>query len=409
MLMFDSPARIDTNLDSRSISFENPRGERGAGGSTANGRKGSPNKWISPGEKVVLADIQGAGRIRHFWMTFMADIPEEMRAVWMEVYYDDLDSPSISVPCLDFFGLPHGRPVAYYSALTSVQEAHGFNAYFPMPFRKRIRMELTNSGSKAINLYYQVDYTLEPFDPQEGYLHVTFNRENLTTLKRDFTIAAGLHGPGRFLGSSIGIRVQQDGMLWFGEGEFKVYRDGDTQLPTICGTGLEDYLGSAWGLAGQHTALYSGLPSYVAAPRKESGPPSMEEVLNAPMPDFVGFYRWHIPDPIIFKESFRATIQQIGVVIGTGEKARDAQKKYTPAGFGWATPGAKNWAAFIGPGEHKEMPPDFLIGIAERRDDYSAAAFLYCREAQPVPRLKIDQATADIGLRTYEKAPPRLF
>ena len=174
----------------------------------------------------------------------------DARAVWMEVYYDDLDSPSISVPCLDFFGLPHGRPVAYYSALTSVQEAHGFNAYFPMPFRKRIRMELTNSGSKAINLYYQVDYTLEPFDSQEGYLHVIFNRENPTTLKEDFTIAAGLHGPGRFLGSSIGIRVQQDGMLWFGEGEFKVYRDGDTQLPTICGTGLEDYLGSAWGLSG---------------------------------------------------------------------------------------------------------------------------------------------------------------
>ena len=52
------------------------------------------------------------------------------------------------------------------------------------------------------------------------------------------------------------------------------------------------------------------------------------------MPDFVGFYRWHIPDPIIFKESFKATIQQIGIVIGTGAKARDAQKKYTPAGLG---------------------------------------------------------------------------
>jgi hypothetical protein len=77
--------------------------------------------------------------------------------------------------------------------------------------------------------------------------------------------------------------------------------------------------------------------------------------------------------------------------------------------LGWATPGGKNWAAFAGPGEHKETPPDFLIGIAERRDDYSAAAFLYCRDAQPVPRLKIEQATADISLRTYEKAPPRLF
>ena len=58
MLMFDSPARIDTNLDSRSISFENPRGERGAGGTTANGRKGSPNKWISPGEKLCWPTLK---------------------------------------------------------------------------------------------------------------------------------------------------------------------------------------------------------------------------------------------------------------------------------------------------------------------------------------------------------------
>lgn len=404
MLNFDSPARIDTALDSRSISFENPRGERGAGGTTANGRKGSPSKWIAPGEKVTLADIQGPGRIGHIWMTFPPDKPEEMRAIWMEVYYGDLKSPSISVPCLDFFGLPHGRPVAYFSALTSVQEAHGFNAYFPMPFRERIRVELTNSASKAINLYYQIDYTLQPIDPSEGYLHVLFHRENPTTLKEDFTIASGLRGPGRFLGSAVGIRVLQDGMMWFGEGEFKVYRDGDTRLPTICGTGLEDYVGSGWGMK-KHTALYAGVPIYVAPSDKEGAPQTMADALNAPMPDFVSFYRWHLADPIIFQDAFRATIQQIGFVGGVGPKAQDMPKRYTPAGLGWAVPGAKAWAALMGPEQHKDLPNDFMLGIAERSDDYSAAAFLYCRDPQPVPRLKVQLAAADIGLRNYEKAP----
>ena len=39
----------------------------------------------------------------------------------------------------------------------------------------------------------------------------------------------------------------------------KVYRDGDDELPTICGTGLEDYVGSAWGM-GAHNAPYGGAP-----------------------------------------------------------------------------------------------------------------------------------------------------
>ena len=41
-----------------------------------------------------------------------------------------------------------------------------------------------------------------------------------------------------------------------------MYRDGDADLPTICGTGLEDYVGSAWGLGRCHSTL-SGAPLVV--------------------------------------------------------------------------------------------------------------------------------------------------
>ena len=84
-----------------------------------------------------------------------------MRAVWMEVFYDGSDEPSISVPCLDFFGVPHRRPVLYSSAVMTMQEGKGFNSYLPMPFQKRIRIELTNSSLNPIPLYYQVNYTPE--------------------------------------------------------------------------------------------------------------------------------------------------------------------------------------------------------------------------------------------------------
>ena len=106
---------------------------------------------------------------------------------------------------LDFFGLPHGRPVAYHSILTTAQEGRGFNSYLPMPFRERIEIAFTNHSEKATTLYYQVDYTLQPEVPAElGYLHVAFRRENPTAQKRDFVITEGLKGPGRFLGCAVG-------------------------------------------------------------------------------------------------------------------------------------------------------------------------------------------------------------
>ena len=76
-------------------------------------------------------------------------------------FYDGRTEPSVSVPCLDFFGLPHGRPTPYVSALTTAHEGRGFNAYFPMPFTDHLRVELTNSAVVPTLLYYQIDYTLK--------------------------------------------------------------------------------------------------------------------------------------------------------------------------------------------------------------------------------------------------------
>jgi D-arabinan exo alpha-(1,3)/(1,5)-arabinofuranosidase (non-reducing end) len=388
MFLFGDPSRIDTDLDCRSISFENPTGARGAGGTAAGGRKGAPNRRIATGETVVLADIAGPGRVRHIWMTFMAAPPEEMRAVTLQVFYDERAEPSISVPCLDFFGLPHGRMVHCVTAMTAVQEGRGLNSYFPMPFAKNIRIELTNAGTRAITLYYQVDYTLERFADDAGYLHVSFRRENPTTLKRDFTIAEGFKGPGRFLGCVVGVRVLPDEMIWYGEGEFKFFRDGDADLPTICGTGLEDYVGTAWGM-GAHTAPAQGAPLVVAPPADPGSP-------IPPKPDFVGFYRWHLADPMVFQREMRATIQQIGALMvpkGAEHLIEEWGARYVLAGNGWITGGDLSGSALHG------------FAIAERVDDYSAAAFIYAREPQSVTRLDVKAAVADIGRRAYEKKP----
>jgi hypothetical protein len=372
------PAHVDPRLDARAATFENPTGARGAGGTAHGGRKGAPSRLLAPGERVTLADIEGPGVIRHIWMTFMAAPPEEMRAVWLEVFYDGADEPSASVPCLDFFGVAHGRPVPLASALTTMQEGRGFNSWIPLPFRRGVRVELQNSSTRPTMFYYQVDYTLQSELPAEqGYLHVSFRRENPTMMRDDFVIADGLRGPGRFLGCNLGVRIIDAGD-WYGEGEVKVYKDGDDDLPTICGTGLEDYVGTAWGM-GAHTAPYGGAPLVV-------GPESQ--------PDFVGFYRWHLADPIMYERDLKVTIQQIGAkFFADGQDAElAAYEKTNPV---------------AGPGWIRGLIPGMLAwGIAERVDDVCATAYVYCREPQPVPRLDVPAAIADIERRDYESALP---
>jgi hypothetical protein len=371
------PSFIDPRLDCRAISFENPSGARGAGGTAHGGRKGAPNRRVAPGERVVLADIDGPGTVRHVWLTIPPSPPEVMRAQTLEIFYDSADEPSVSVPVLDFFCLPHGRAAPVASALVAVQEGRGFNSYLPMPFAKHVRIEYTNASDRVITLYYQLDLTLDGGAGEStGYLHTLFRRENPTVMRRDFVIASGLRGPGRFVGCSVGVRVLDTG-IWYGEGEVKVYRDGDTDHPTICGTGLEDYVGTAWGL-GAHSALYGGAPLDVRPPASTS-------------PTFVGFYRWHLLDPIMFREELTVTIQQIGAAMfGVGDDAarRAYEADHPVAGDGWTQMGSTT------------------IGIVERVDDYCATAFVYAAEPQPVPRVDVAGAVADIGRAPFEPVDP---
>jgi hypothetical protein len=370
--------QVTPTLESRSISFENPTGARGAGGTAHGGRKGSPNRWVAAGERVVLADITGPGTIRHLWMTIPPLPPEVVRAQTLEMFYNGSDEPSISVPLLDFFGLPWGRPVHVATALTTVSEGRGFNSFIPMPFTDSVRVEIVNGADRRVLFFFQLDYTLEPsLPPGTGFLHASYRRENPTTLCQDFVIAGDLAGPGRFLGCVVGVRVL-DGGTWYGEGEVKIYLDGDEDLPTICGTGLEDYVGTAWGM-GAHQTPFMGAPLVVRPPDRDGG-----------NPDLVGFYRWHVLDPIMFADSLRVTIQQIGwELFRPGQEDELATKQ--AAGNGWLRPTA---------------PEVLAMGIAERVDDYCATAFVMCATPQPVPRVTADAALAEVARLPYEPVPP---
>ena len=302
------PYQLNTGLVSRSISFENPTGAPGEGGKAASnlgvGRKGSPAKPIRPGETLQLCDIEGPGTIRHIWVTTDRS-PQNLRTLVLRAWYDGQEHPSIECPVGDFFGFAHGKVLPYHSAVHSVGPTAGMNLWLPMPFVKRIKIALTNEAdkesSKAPPVFYQIDYTLgDRHAPDVGRLHVLFRRENPTTEKKDFELLPQRQNKGRFIGSVIGIRNLHPDQ-WWGEGEIKVYMDGDKEFPTICGTGSEDYVGLAWGI--QQTPFpYNGCS------------------LN--QKNFVSMYRWHLPDPIAWQKDCRITIQQIAYKKGL-EETRD--------------------------------------------------------------------------------------
>ena len=174
-------------------------------------------------------------------------------------------------------------------------EGRSFNCYIPMPFRRAARITLTNeSGHDIDSLFYDVDVlmTTRP-DLDALYFHAIFRRERWTEPGRDFEILPRVLGEGRFLGVHFGVITAPDITGWWGEGEVKMYVDGDQTLPTIAGTGTEDYIGTGWG-QGLFQNRFAGC---TVADEKSR---------------HYAFYRYHIPDPVYFHRDLRVTIQQMG-------------------------------------------------------------------------------------------------
>ncbi len=314
---------LNTKVESRSISFENPTGAPGEGGKAASelgvGRKGSPARRIEPGETVVLCDIQNPGTIHHIWMTGeWTDHPwmqetgrsELLRTTIIRAYWDGQEHPSIECPIGDFMGVAQARVKSYESAVHSVGESAAFNFWLPMPFNKSAKFTITNDSERAFTLFYQIDYTINDVHPDDvGRLHVCFRRENPTTLKQDFEILPKRTGKGRFIGAVLGIRTLHP--EWWGEGEIKIYMDGDDEFPTICGTGSEDYVGLSYGIQ-QTTFMYHGCNLLYKSDSVFKAPHPKTKDIQEFSPEFISMYRWHIPDPIYWDSECRITIQQIG-------------------------------------------------------------------------------------------------
>lgn len=238
----DALYTLPKNIQTRWASPENWDGAKGAAGQALNGRKGSPCFAMKAGEQKVLAQAENtSGTVRRIWITINDRSPRMLRGLRLDMFWDGADRPAVSAPLGDFFGQGLGRCVAFQSALFSNPEGRSFNCCVPMPFCTGMKIVVTNeSGTDLRMFYFDVNYTLgDEHGPDTLYLHAHWRRERPTTLKRDYEFLPQVSGRGRFLGVNVGVTADKETYVnsWWGEGECKIYLDGDREFPTLCGGG----------------------------------------------------------------------------------------------------------------------------------------------------------------------------
>lgn len=370
------------NVKSRWISFENQSGEKGKGGMEGGGGKGHAFDSVPANSSRMIANINECGIIHRMWFTCGArNNPMVLRGVRIEIYWDNAQTPAVSVPFPDFFCSVFGETKPFENALFVSPEGESFCSHIEMPFKTRAKIVIVNDNDEVFGIFFDINFSIvEKHESDVMYFHTHWHRELVTTPGKDFEILPKVIGEGRFLGCNSGAIINPElaKRSWFGEGEFKAYLDGDTEFPTLCGTGLEDYISTGWGLH-EFTTLYNGC------------------LKNDNKLRF-SFYRFHIPDPIFFDEDCRVTIQQLG---GTSKKraleieelghniiVTASHLNEGPTYFLEEKNKDLDW--------HSDEYPENAMITFYREDDYCATAYFYLTTPEnnlpEIQNLKVRQA-----------------
>ena len=258
---------------------------------------------LGPGETLTLLDEAGPGEISHVWITIADDERFHLKKLVLRMFWDGETSPSVEAPVGDFFGLGLGEYHLFQSVPISVGGDKALNCFFPMPFQKHARITLTNEGKqRAEAVYWNIDLRAykAALAADTLYFHAQFhqatpnqahpgNKINLDG--KDNYVWVEASGRGHFAGVTMSVIENQDG--WWGEGDDMFFVDGE-KLPSINGTGSEDYFLGAWDFGGKAFSyeLY-GAPVVGA------------ELQGARW----SLYRFHLDSPIPFLKSLRASIE----------------------------------------------------------------------------------------------------
>ena len=312
--------RDSLGAKSRSISPENPTGEKGRGGMAEDGTgavharglgrgwKISPSRRVAPGETLLLGAIEGAGAIQQIWIT-PANV--RWRDLILRVYWDEQEHPSVEAPLGDFFACGWGRYAQVSSLAVCVNPGRAFNCYWEMPFRRGARLTLENRDpdSEAV-IYWQINYALTDVPEDAAYFHAQFRRTNPLPFKQDY-VDARRRPRARPLRRNL-CRLGRQQLRLVGRGRDQVlprrrrmaddlrHRNRGLFLRRLQFRRRHGRSQSSPRAYIEFTTPYSGLPQVI---RPDGTYQSQQRF---------GLYRWHIMDPIRFETDLSVTLQAIG-------------------------------------------------------------------------------------------------
>ncbi|MCX6278598.1 MAG: DUF2961 domain-containing protein, partial [Bacteroidetes bacterium] len=111
--------------------------------------------FIAPGKKVDILNVEGPGMIVRMWFRIESRDPYFLRRIVIRIFWDNEEKPSVEAPFGDFFGcgFMYKPYISNYLGMTS----GGYVCYFPMPFERQARVEISNETLQEIQgFYYEI-------------------------------------------------------------------------------------------------------------------------------------------------------------------------------------------------------------------------------------------------------------
>jgi hypothetical protein len=265
------------------------------------------NEVIPATQKIVIWESESMGAIESLFIrTEASDIENALRKCILNIYFDSSPTPQVQAPLGDFFGAAPGiNP--FNSMAFSVHNDGTMISRFLMPFKQNAKIEIENNSQMAINLsskiqtknYLWQDGVSMHFRARWRMKHEV-TASNRTIIDYPYLLAIG---EGRLVGAATYIynpsNVPTSNGNWWGEGDEKIFVDGET-FPSFFGTGSEDYYNYSWSSARIFSFPYCGQP-------RNDGPGNRGYAAN---------FRWHILDDIPFNQNiaFYMELYHHGVV-----------------------------------------------------------------------------------------------
>jgi len=226
-----------------------------------------------------------------------SDIEFALRSTVLKISFDGIKT--VWVPAGDFFG------TAYKKTASTTWESHvdsslSMESFWLMPFQKNCTISLINYGNQEVNAELSIITSRYKWKSNSMYFGASWHEyHHIKTAGSEFTGGSGKHcdinfadieGKGVYAGDAVTVYNTVD--AWWGEGDEKIYVDGES-FPSSIGTGTEDYYGYAW----CRPELFSH--PFIAQP---SGSGNFHRGLSINM-------RYRVLDAIPFRSSVRSDIE----------------------------------------------------------------------------------------------------